>query len=134
MPRTGETPALAEIMNGVGFQLHSLQPPDGLHRNLMAACEGDYSELLRRRWTVIEGIHGSISAPFYWVLVFWLVILFASFGLRAPPNTMSIIVIGLCGISVTIAVFVILDMDIPYGGLFGISSESMRNALADMMR
>jgi hypothetical protein len=83
---------------------------------------------------VIEGIHGSISAPFYWVLVFWLVILFASFGLRAPPNTMSIMVIGLCGISVTIAVFVILDMDIPYGGLFGISSESMRNAFADMMR
>jgi hypothetical protein len=134
IPRTGESSVLAELMNDIGFQLHSLQPSDALHRNLMSACEGEYSELLRRRWAVIEGIHGSISAPFYWVLVFWLVILFASFGLRAPPNTMSIMVIGLCGISVTIAVFVILDMDIPYGGLFGISSESMRNAFADMMR
>ena len=83
---------------------------------------------------MIEGVHASISAPFYWVLVFWLTILFGSFGLRAPPNTLSIIVIALCAISVTSAIFVILDMDLPYGGLFGIPSTSMRNALADMMR
>jgi len=68
------------------------------------------------------------------VLVFWLVILFASFGLRAPPNRMSTTIIGLCALSVTVAVFVILDLDLPYGGLFGIPSDSMRNALADMMR
>jgi hypothetical protein len=82
---------------------------------------------------VIEGVRGSISTPFYWVLVFWLVILFASFGLRAPPNSMSVTVIGLCGaLSLAAAVFVILDMDRPYEGLFGIPSTSMRNALADM--
>jgi phospholipase/lecithinase/hemolysin len=36
--------------------------------------------------------------------------------------------------SLCAAVFVILDMDRPYEGLFGIPSTSMRNALADMMR
>jgi hypothetical protein len=133
MPQTGESSVLAALMNDIGLEIRSLQPADALHRNLMSACEEQYGELIRRRWTVIEGIHGSISTPFYWVLVFWLVILFGSFGLRAPPNTMSIIVILLCAISVTIAVFVILDMDVPYGGLFGIPSASMRNALADMM-
>lgn len=134
MPQTGESSVLATLFDDIGLEIHSLQPTDALHRNLMASCTGQYSELIRRRWSVIEGIHGSISTPFYWVLVFWLVILFASFGLRAPPNTMSVIVIALCAISVTVAVFVILDMDVPYGGLFGISSASMRNALADMMR
>jgi len=133
MARTGESSVLATLMNDVGFELRSLQPTDELHRNLMSACADQYGELIRRRWTVIEGIHGSISTPFYWMLVFWLVILFASFGLRAPPNSMSVMVIALCAISVTIAVFVILDMDDPYGGLFGIPSTSMRNALADMM-
>jgi hypothetical protein len=133
MPRTGESSVLAALMNDIGFEIHSLQPTDTLHRNLMSSCTEQYDELTRRRWTVIEGIHGSISKPFYWVLVFWLVILFGSFGLRAPPNAMSIIVIALCAISVTLAVFVILDMDVPYGGLFGIPSTSMRNALADMM-
>jgi hypothetical protein len=134
MPQTGESSELAALMDHVGLEISSLQPTDALHHNLMAACMGQYTELINRRWTVIEGIHGSISAPFYWVLVFWLVILFGSFGLRAPPNTLSIIVIGMCALSVTTAVFVILDMDIPYAGLFGIPSTSMRNALADMLR
>jgi len=134
MARTGENSVLAGLMNDIGFQLHSLQPTDQLHKNLMSACNDDFSELISRRWAVIEGVRPSISTPFYWMLVFWLVILFSSFGLRAPPNSMSVIVIALCAISVTIAVFVILDMDDPYGGLFGIPSTSMRNALVDMMR
>jgi hypothetical protein len=134
MARTGESPVLAELMNNIGYELHSLQPVDRLHENLMAACVNQYAELLRRRWTVIEGVRASLSTPFYWVLMFWLVILFASFGLRAPPNSMSLIVVALCALSVTAAVFVILELDLPYGAWFGIPSESMRNALADMMR
>ncbi len=134
MPRTGESVTLADVMDHIGYQLHSLEPADSLHRNLMAACVSQYDELLRRRWAVIEGLRASLSTPFYWVLVFWLVVLFASFGLRAPPNRMSLIVIALCALSVTAAVFIILELDLPYGGWFGIPSSSMRNALADMLR
>jgi hypothetical protein len=134
MPRTGESSVLAALMDRIGIEIGSLQPTDMLHHNLMAACTEQYAEVIRRRWTVIEGIHGSISAPFYWVLVLWLVIMFGSFGLLAPPNPLSVIVMGLCAVCVTTAVFVILDMDVPYGGLFGIPSTSMREALADMLR
>jgi hypothetical protein len=134
MPLTGESSVLAALMNDIGLEVRSMQPPDGLHKNLIAACVEQYRDLIKARWLVIEGVRGSISTPFYWVLVFWLVVLFASFGLRAPPNSMSVTVIGLCALSLTAAVFVILDMDRPYEGLFGIPSTSMRNALADMMR
>ena len=41
------------------------------------------SDLVKSRWTVIEQARASISPPFYWVLVLWLVILFASIGLTA---------------------------------------------------
>ena len=134
MQQTGEDPVLAELINDIGVAVRSLQPGDTFHRNQASACTAQYDDMIKSRWTVIEGIHGSISAPFYWVLMFWLVILFACFGLRAPPTKMSLIVIALCALSVSSAIFIILDMDFPYGGLFGISSESMRNALADMMR
>jgi hypothetical protein len=30
--------------------------------------------------------------------------------------------------------FIILDMDMPYDGLFKISSQTMRTALSDMLR
>jgi hypothetical protein len=134
MPLTGESSTLAALINEVGFEILSLQPADALHRNLQSACAGQYAELLRLRSTVIEGVRRSITTPFYWVLAFWLAILFASFGLRAPPNGMSLIAIGLCAISVAVAAFVIRDLDVPYGGYFGIPSTAMRNALADMMR
>ena len=49
---------------------------------------------MQARWKVIEGANGSISAPFYWVLAFWLALLFGTFCLTSPPNPMVATVIA----------------------------------------
>jgi hypothetical protein len=134
MPRLGESPLLSDVLSEVGRSVNGLQPTDSFHRTQLAACVEHYSDLLNARWKVIEGARPSFSPPFYWVLVIWLSILFGSFGLTARPNGMVATMTVLCALSIAIAVFVILDMDEPYGGLFGVPSTSMRNALADMMR
>ena len=61
-------------------------------------------------------------------------ILFASFGLIARPNPVSMIIVALSALSIAVAVGVIADLDQPYGGLFSIPSTATRNALADMVR
>jgi len=132
MPLTGESRVLGAIIDEVGSKIRRLEPTDSLHKQLQTVCEQQYSDLVKSRWTVIEQARASISPPFYWVLVLWLVILFASIGLTAPANPVAVIVIALSAISITSAVFVIQDLDMPYGGLFGIPSTSMRDALADM--
>ncbi len=134
MPLTGESHVLGAIINAVGREIDLLEPKDQLQRRLQDQSEDQYSGLVKTRWRVIEGARGSISPPFYWVLVLWLVILFASLGLTAPANRVTILVIALSALSITVAVFVIIDLDLPYGGLFSIPSTSMRDALADMMR
>jgi len=134
MPLTGESHTLGALIDDVGSKLRRLDPADRLHTHLQTVCEQQYSDLVKSRWTVIEQARASFSQPFYWMLVFWLLILFASIGLTAPANPVTVIVIILSAISITAAVFVIQDLDMPYGGLFGIPSTSMRNALADMMR
>jgi hypothetical protein len=134
MPLTGESSVLGAILHDSGRAVRALQPADMLHERILNACMQQFSDLTKSRWTVIEGARPSISTPFYWVLVFWLVILFVSLGLTSPPDALTVIVIALSAISVTAAVFVILDLDLPYGGLFGIPSTSMRDALADMVR
>jgi hypothetical protein len=133
MPLVGESQVLGAIINDVGLEIHQLDPGNALQQSLRPVCVQQYSDLLKARWAVIEGARPSISAPFYWVLVLWLVILFASLGVTGPANPVSVIVIILSAISITTAVFVIVDLDLPYGGMFGIPSTSMRNALADMM-
>jgi hypothetical protein len=134
MPRIGESPLLSDTLSEVGREVRGLQPTDSFHRIEMGACVEHYGDLLNARWKVIEGARPSFSPPFYWVLVIWLSILFGSFGLTAHPNAMVATMTVLCALSITIAVFVILDMDEPYGGLFGVPSTAMRNALDDMMR
>lgn len=57
-----------------------------------------------------------------------LAIVFASFGLNAPRNGLSYTTIVLGGISIASAIFVILELDTPFGGLFTVSSRSMRDA------
>ena len=134
MAQTGENETLATLMDEIGLSVRALAPADGLHRAIASACVADYADVQRSRWAVIESLHGAIATPFYWVLVFWLSIMFGCFGLRAPPTRLNNIVIIMCAISVSTAIFVIHDLDFPYGGLFGVPSDSMRNALADMMR
>ncbi len=133
MPLTGESGVLGAIIDDVGKELRRLQPADPLHQHLQSACEQEYADLVKSRWTVIEQARPSFTPPFYWVLVFWLVILFASIGLTAPASPVTMIVIPLSAIFISAAMFVILDLDTPYGGLFGIPSTAMRHALADMM-
>ena len=132
MPRTGEDHALGALIDDLGSRLRRLDPADPLHQRLQTACEQQYTDLVKSRWQVIEQARASFTQAFYWVLVLWLVILFASLGLTAPASPVAVIVIGLSAISITSAVFVIQDLDMPYGGLFGIPSTAMRNALADM--
>ena len=43
-------------------------------------------DLGRTRVLLFEQLDSSIPVPFLIVLVFWLAIIFASFGLFAPPN------------------------------------------------
>ena len=124
-----ESVALGGMLNHVELELRRLQPEDAMHRRLASDCLNDFERLTQQRWKLIEEAHGSISVPFYAVLVFWLVVVFASFGLSAPRNLIVFITLGLGAVSIASAIFVILDLDTPFGGLFSASSQPLRDAL-----
>jgi len=134
MKRTGAAPALAQLLYKIGFEIHALAPANALQKTMASTCAEQYRDTVAARWKVVEEFDSSISAPFYWMLVIWLAILFGVFGLTTRSNALIAAVIGLCALAIAIDVFVILDMDRPYGGLFGIPSAAMRDALADMTR
>ena len=121
------------MLDRVELELRHLQPENGLHRTLASDSLNDFERLTQRRWKLIEEAHGSISVPFYAVLVFWLVVVFASFGLSAPRNLIAFITLGLGAVSIASAIFVILDLDAPFGGLFSASSQPLRDALMHLI-
>jgi hypothetical protein len=89
-------------------------------------------DLAQARWLMAAQNESSIPLPFLVTLVFWLTILFTSFGLFAPRNATSAAALLVCALSVSAAIFLILEMDRPFDGLIKVSAEPARNALAHM--
>ncbi len=85
---------------------------------------GNYS-----RWLVIEQTQNRLSVPFRVIMLFWIWMLYACFGLLAPHNATVIAVFFLGSVSISAAVFLILEMNSPLDGIMKISSAPMRKAL-----
>ena len=61
--------------------------------------------------------------------VSWLVLIFFGFSLVAPANATTTLALVASAFSVACAVFLILELDHPLGGLIRIPSEPMINVL-----
>jgi hypothetical protein len=129
-----ESSALGGMLADIELRLRVLVPADAMHQRLLSDCLNQFERVLDQRWKLIEEAHSSISLPFYLVLMFWLAIVFCSFGLSAPRNALSYATILLGALAISSAVVVILDLDTPFTGILVVSSQPMRDALAHLSR
>lgn len=74
----------------------------------------------------------SIPMPFLVVLVFWITVIFGSFGLFAPPNGTVVAVLLVCALSIAASIFLIVEMGQPFEGLLKISSAPLHYALSHL--
>jgi hypothetical protein len=125
---------MGEMLARIELNIRGLNPQDPMHRRLETTSIAQFERLMQTRLRLVEETGGSISMPFYVVLVFWLAIVFGSFGLTAPRNALSYTAIALGGLSIASAIFVILELDTPFGGLIAVSSQPLRHALTYLSR
>ena len=71
----------------------------------------------------------AISTPLLVVVVSWLMVIFGSFSLLAPPNATANVALVLSAIAVSGAIFLLLELDQPFSGIIRIPSREMMNAL-----
>ena len=81
------------------------------------------------RWLLAQQVGQGTPKAFLALLVFWLTLLFASFGLFAPPNLTSAATMTLCALAVAGAVGMILELEKGFGGLVHVSPQPMRQAV-----
>jgi hypothetical protein len=81
------------------------------------------------RWTTIEQIGSRFPWPFLVVVVGWMVVIFASFGLFAPRTLSMTAALFVAAIGIAGAIFMILEVDQPYDGAVKIPSAALRIAL-----
>jgi hypothetical protein len=110
--------------------VQALEPHSDAQHSLQSQAESILINLGQQRLLLFAQNQSSISTPFLVVVVFWLAVLFVSFGLFAPRNPISIAALLVAAISVAGALYLIFELDHPFSGLMQISSEPLRHALA----
>jgi hypothetical protein len=73
-----------------------------------------------------------ILTPFLLILIFWLTVIFTSFGLFVEPGPVAVTALLVFALSVSSALFLIADLSQPYAGLMQISREPLRTVLSPL--
>ena len=118
-----------EIGNGFYVALLRLEARDDAERTLKAQAVNLTLEIGQLRSLMQVEAAPSISKPMLMVVVLWLVMIFLSCGLIAPPNATARFALVASASCAAGAIFLILELDRPFGGVMRISSEPMLNVL-----
>jgi hypothetical protein len=131
----GRPPELApDIRRGDEFynSILALSVRDDTQRSLKAQALTLAMDLGLLRSQLLAQSVDSISKPLLVVVVCWLVVIFFSFSLLAPPNATAAVAFMVSAFSVSAAIFLILELDRPFGGLIQISSEPILKVLSQL--
>jgi type II secretory pathway pseudopilin PulG len=133
-PGKGETVTPQMIGKGKGIEgvqqaLLALTPKTDAQRWLQSTALQTTNTIAASRWMIAQQIASDLRWPFLIVLIFWLTVIFASFGLFAPNSTIVAAALFVAALSVTGSIFLILEMDQPYRGFITVRPDPLRGAL-----
>jgi Protein of unknown function (DUF4239) len=112
--------------------IQELAPKDDGQRMLKTQALTIAFNVGETRWLQYAQMNNSLPAPILMMLIAWLATLFFSFGLFAPRNSTVIASLFVAALSVSGAIFLIVELYSPYGGVIEVSSAPLRAALAQL--
>lgn len=123
-----------KLLEDVGTRLRTFEPSRDPQLSLWNDMREQYRKVLELRWSLVEQAEGSLPRPLMLMVVAWLVLIFAIFGFRAPRN--AVVVTGFVAAAALIggAIYLIVDMDVPFEGPIQVSPAPLQRALTEMRR
>lgn len=115
-------------------EIQALRPATDAQRNAQATAIGIANDIGQTRWLMFEQRQGRLPRALLVGLVAWLAGVFVAFGLFSPRNPTVVASLLVCAASVTGAIFLILEMYSPFGGLIQVTNEPLRAALEQLGR
>jgi len=129
MRRPADRSPQIQAGNVVYGAIQRLSPQNDMQSALKSQAATLATELGQLRSLLAAQSVPSVSQAMLIILVSWLVVIFLGFSVLAPPNATTILALMVSALAVSGAIFLILELDEPFGGVIGISSEPMLNAL-----
>jgi hypothetical protein len=122
-------PATYELLQRAEDMLLTVKPTNPRDQWWLAQAMTLAAKIGDARWLLAQQVGQGTPKAFIALLVFWLALLFVSFGLFAPRNLTSAVTLTLCALAVAGAVAMFLELEQGFGGLVRISPEPMRQAV-----
>jgi hypothetical protein len=110
-------PSTYELLQQLEDSLLVLKPANARDQWWLGQAMTLAAKIGDTRWLLAQQVGQGMPKAFVALLVFWLTLLFASFGLFAPPNLTSAITLTLCALAVAGAIGMILELERGFGGL-----------------
>lgn len=110
-------------------KLRELMPKNDLQKSDLGQVSQISTDVLQTRLLLMEGQQTPLPPSFLVLLIFWLTGLFVSFGLFAPRNGTVLAVLLICALSVSSAIFLVLEMNRPLDGFIKASNAPLRKAV-----
>jgi hypothetical protein len=111
-----------------------LHPADDEHADLKLELERRFSKIYEMRWSLVEQSAGTVPTPLIVMVTLWLILIFASYGFRAPPNRFVVTSCVVSSVLIAGAIYLILDMDVPFDGLIQVSPAPLERVVAELSR
>jgi hypothetical protein len=115
-------------------RLLALSPGNDAQRWLKERALDIASDMQATRWRAVEQSGTEVQWPFLAILLFWLVMIFVSFGIFAPRNASVLAALLVSSLSVAGAVYLFLNLDQPYSGPIRISGAPLMMALEEIQK
>jgi len=124
---------LSDGMEKLQGMVHTLTPQTKAQEQLLSTALQLTVEIAQTRWSLIEQ-ESPLPPTLLVVLVLWLSILHVSMGLFAPCNGTVLSVLLISSISLSSALFLVLEMSRPLDGIVKVSDAPVRKALEHLLQ
>lgn len=114
------------------LDIQALTPSNDVQRSLQSRAVQISNDFAQTRLLLFVESDNLVPAPFLAIMVFWLVIIFASFSLFSELNPTVFAFLLLFAFSSSSALFLILELSQPFTGLMAISNAPLHAALAPL--
>jgi hypothetical protein len=110
--------------------LATLQPKTDAQKAALATAN-QYSSMVEQSRLLIslQVASGPVSWALITILVFWTAALFFGIGLYAVSNALVIAALTFGAVSIAFAIFLILELGMPYTGLFRVSPAALEQTI-----
>jgi hypothetical protein len=120
----------SSALERIQSRLHDLAPHNDSQQQLKSQVLQLSNDLAMSRWLIVETTQRELPLAFLVVLLLWLLILYTCYGLIAPKNGTVRIVLFISALSIAGAIFLIMEMNTPLGGIIKVSSAPLHKALS----